>query len=422
MDSFWSKVIPIIIIFFLGYFLKKIKLFCSNTADTLLKIVFYVTLPALTFLSGSTAELSLKFFYLPIIAIAVVLIIFSVSFPISKKFNLPKATQGTFIVGTLLMNTGFTLPFVLAAYGNQGLAIYTIFDFGNTLMIFTFAYYFAIKFGKNEHRKIPIKKFLLLPPIWGLFFGIIFNLLKFELHPTALNFMEIVGKPTIFLVILSLGIYFSPKITNLGKMLTVFSIRIGLGMSLGLLAVNLLNIEGIMRTLIVVFCGAPVGYNTLVFASLEEMDKEFAASLVSISLLLGIIYVPLLIYFLWFQIDVEKKPLSKPKAYKSPLSKGRFIIEKKSFPLYLSSNPRIRLWILSVQLHYSQVVSVLSQYIFSELPLIASQVKTTVKRAMRINCIEMKSLFLWFVSFGDTKEMNIEYIPLLAIFFYAISF
>ncbi|MBT5420802.1 MAG: hypothetical protein HOK80_07910, partial [Candidatus Cloacimonetes bacterium] len=55
MEGFWSKVIPIIIIFFLGYFLKKIKLFGSSTADTLLKIVFYVTLPALTFFSGSTA-------------------------------------------------------------------------------------------------------------------------------------------------------------------------------------------------------------------------------------------------------------------------------------------------------------------------------------------------------------------------------
>ncbi|MBT3755656.1 MAG: AEC family transporter [Candidatus Cloacimonetes bacterium] len=298
MEGFWSKVIPIIIIFFLGYFLKKIKLFGSSTADTLLKIVFYVTLPALTFFSGSTAILTLKFFYLPIIAIAVVLIIFSVSFPLSKKFNLPKATQGTFIVGTLIMNTGFTLPFVLAAYGNQGLAIYTIFDFGNTLMIFTFAYYFAIKYGNKENSKIQIKKFLLLPPIWGLILGITYNLLKFELHSTAINFLEIVGKPTIFLVILSLGIYFSPKVTNLGKMLTVFSLRIGLGMALGLLAVYLFNIEGIMRTLVVLFCGAPVGYNTLIFASLEELDKEFAASLVSISLLLGIIYVPILIYFL----------------------------------------------------------------------------------------------------------------------------
>jgi len=298
MNDFWSKIVPIIIIFFLGYSLKKIKLFNKSTADTLLRLVFYVTLPALTFLSGSTSEFSLKFFFLPLIAIAVFLIVFSVSYPLSKRMNMPKATHGSFLVGSLIMNTGFTLPFVLAAHGSKGLAIYTIFDFGNTLMIFTFAYYFAIKFGNNVKSKIPIKKFLLLPPIWGLILGFIFNLLNLNLNATTLNLLEIVGKPTIFLIIFSLGIYFSPRITNLGKMFTVFALRIGLGMLLGVAAVNLLNITGIMRNLIVIFCGAPVGYNTLIFASLEGLDKEFAASLVSISLLLGIIYVPLLLFWL----------------------------------------------------------------------------------------------------------------------------
>lgn len=298
MNDFWSKVIPIIIIFFLGYLLKRIKLFNKSTADTLLRLVFYVTLPALTFLSGSSAELTLKFFYLPIIAITVFLIIFAVSYPLSCKLKMPKATHGSFLVGSLIMNTGFTLPFVLAAHGNEGLTIYTIFDFGNTLMIFTFAYYLAIKFGDNVKANIPVKKFLLLPPIWGLLLGIVSNLLKINLNATTLNLLEIVGKPTIFLVIFSLGIYFSPRVSNLGRMFIVFSLRIGLGMLLGFAAVNLLNITGIMRTLIVIFCGAPVGYNTLVFASLEGLDKEFAASLVSISLLLDIIYVPLLLFWL----------------------------------------------------------------------------------------------------------------------------
>jgi len=49
-------------------------------------------------------------------------------------------------------------------------------------MIFTFAYYFAIKYGNKGNSKIQIKKFLLLPPIWGLILGITYNLLKFELH------------------------------------------------------------------------------------------------------------------------------------------------------------------------------------------------------------------------------------------------
>ena len=320
------------------------------------------------------------------------------------------------------MNTGFSLPFIFSAFGEKGVATVAIFDFGNALLVLTFGYYIAMKYGKAENTKINYQKLFFLPPIWGLIFGLLFNLIKIPVPTIANNFLNQIGMLTIPLIMLSIGIYFSPRIRNLSRLLLVLFLRTGIGLILGFVLATVFNLQGTVRTIVTICCGAPVGYNTLVFASLEEMDKEFAASLVSISLLLGIIYVPLLIYFLWFQIDVEKKPLSKPKAYKSPLSKGSVIIEKKSFPLYLSSNPRIRLWILSVQLHYSQVVSVLSQYIFSELPLIASQVKTTVKRAMRINCIEMKSLFLWFVSFGDTKEMNIEYIPLLAIFFYAISF
>jgi len=163
MDGFWNKVISIIIVFFLGFILKKIKLFSSGTADTLLKLSFYVTLPSLTFLSGATAELNLKFIFLPLIAILTMLLISLISAPIAGLFKMPRATHGSFFVGTLIMNTGFTLPFVIAAFGNQGLAIYTIFDFGNSLMIFTFAYYFAIKYGNNSKSKVPIKKFLLIP-------------------------------------------------------------------------------------------------------------------------------------------------------------------------------------------------------------------------------------------------------------------
>jgi len=96
MEGFWSKVIPIIIVFFLGFTLKKIKLFSSDTADTLLKLSFYVTLPSLTFLSGATAELNLKFIFLPVIAILTMLLISLISVPIANLFKMPRATHGSF--------------------------------------------------------------------------------------------------------------------------------------------------------------------------------------------------------------------------------------------------------------------------------------------------------------------------------------
>jgi len=298
MEAFISKILPIIMIFFLGYGLKKIKIFNIEYGDKLLLVNFYVTLPALTFLSVSRAVLDPRYLYLPLIAIATVFISYIPARIMGKIIPMSRKTLGTFFIGIMIMNTGFTMPFVVAAFGETGLAIYTFFDFGNTLLIFTFIYYHAVRYGNHPDHKIQLKKFLLLPPMWGFVGGLIVNLTGIQLPAVAVNFLDVVGKPTIFLMMLSLGIYFTPKVNNLGRVFVVLFIRIGLGLALGVMFSSLFHLTGTIRTLVIIFCGAPVGYNTLVFSTLENLDKEFAASIVSISLLLGIIYVPVLLVIL----------------------------------------------------------------------------------------------------------------------------
>jgi len=49
----------------------------------------------------------------------------------------------------------------------------------------------------------------------------------------------------------------------------------------------------------VVVCSAlPIGFNTLIFANLENMDREFAATEVSISILIALFLIPYLIWLL----------------------------------------------------------------------------------------------------------------------------
>ncbi len=298
MTAFLSKILPIIMIFFLGYGLKKIKIFTIEYGDKLLLVNFYVTLPALTFLSVSRSVLDPRYLYLPLIAIATVFISYIPARIFGKVVPMSRKTLGTFFIGIMIMNTGFTMPFVVAAFGGEGLAIYTFFDFGNTLLIFTFIYYQAVRYGNHPDHKIKFRKFLLLPPMWGFVAGLIVNFSGLQLPETLLNFFDLIGKPTVFLMMLSLGIYFTPKINNLGRVALVLAIRIGLGLAVGVLFTSLFHLDGMLRTLVIIFCGAPVGYNTLVFSSLENLDKEFAASIVSISLLLGIIYIPVLLIIL----------------------------------------------------------------------------------------------------------------------------
>ena len=196
------------------------------------------------------------------------------------------------------MNTAFVFPFVLSAFGEEGFAFATIFQFVTGLSIFTFIYYIAMRYSPKANNGINIRKFFLLPPIWALISGIILNLTGTKLPGIMENFFELLGLPTIPLVMLSLGVYFKPKAKNVTRLILVFLLRILGGFIISLALTSLLNIQGMVRAVIILCSSAPVGYNTLVFSMMEDLDKEFAANLVSISLILGMIYIPILVYFL----------------------------------------------------------------------------------------------------------------------------
>ncbi|MFC2100613.1 AEC family transporter [Bacteroidota bacterium] len=294
-----AEIIPVIIIALLGYFFKRIGIFKNEHGDLFLKIVFYISLPALILLSITRIELDIQFIFLPLISALVILITLIISFTTSRFLKLEKQTLGVFLTGTLILNIGFVLPFVIAAYGDEGLARLALFDLSNAILVFTLVYYIASKHGSNSHgRKTLIMKFILTPPIWALFISLLMNLMQWELPGIVIRLFDQLGQLTIPLMLLSLGIFFNPKIVKAIPLSMVIFIRMGIGFVLGYFFAEIFNLEGLERTIVIIGSAAPVGYNNLTFASLENLDKEFAASLVSIAMLIGIIMVPLLILFL----------------------------------------------------------------------------------------------------------------------------
>ncbi len=297
MTAFFLKVIPIILAFFLGVFIKHLKLMQKEDAGIILKLVLTATLPALSLLSILKVQLNFDLIYLPFTAQAVVFMIYGISFWVGKRLKLPQATFGSFIVGCMIMNTGFSLPFFMAAFGTEGFARASLFDIGNSFLIFTFVYFNAIKYGDNGHQdKIDWVKFLKLPPLWGLLIGFVIRIFNWQVPEIGLNFLNLVGLPTIPLIMIALGLIFELKLRRIGSVMTAIFIRMGIGLLLGWLLTLLLGLEGMTRTIIIASAGTPIGFNTLIFANLENMDKEFAASMVSISILIALGYLPLVIW------------------------------------------------------------------------------------------------------------------------------
>ncbi len=296
MNEIVGKMIPVILVFFVGCLLRKFKLAGRGEGDFLLRLVFHVSLPALILIAVSRINLSWNLIHLPFIACGIILTTYVAAVFAGKLLKLENPTLGVFMVGSLIMNTGFALPFIIAAYGSEGVAKLAIFDFGNGFITFTFIYYLAVKYGSVEEKvKIPWKKILVNPPLWALTTALILNLKRVVMDGILSAFLETLGDLTIPLVMIALGLYFTPKLVKFKALSTALFLRMGLGFILGLAAVKLFSLEGVSKAIVLVSTASPVGYNTITFSSLEKLDTEFAASLVSMGILLGLLIIPMLL-------------------------------------------------------------------------------------------------------------------------------
>ena len=295
MIDTYLELSPIILTFILGVILRRTGVVRKDDGGLLLKLVFYIALPALILLSIPEIEVSADLFVLPVGAVIIIFTTFAASSFVIRRFSHERETIGTAVVGSIIMNTNFLYPFVLILYGAAGFARIVVFDFGNSLLVLTFCYYVACRYGTAAADSTSaFKRLAASPPLWALVAGLTMNATGTGLHPHISHFLTAIGNLVIPLVMLALGIYFSPRLVKWRLLLTVLLIRSGGGLVLALALAALFDLEGLTRSVLIICGAAPVGYNTLVFSSLAKLDVEFAASLLSTSIFLALLYVPAL--------------------------------------------------------------------------------------------------------------------------------
>lgn len=298
MESLAYKLLPVIIIFALGFLLKILNVLKTEHGDVFMKVVFYLSLPSLVILSLTRIELTRELAWLPLISFSVIMIMWLASYFSGKILKLERSSHGVLLVGTMIMNIGFALPFVIAAYGDEGLAILSIFDFSNAVLAFTLVYYLACRYGEHgDSPKLLIKKFIISPPVWALIAGILLNVSGTAIPAVPANLLQILGDLTIPLIMLTLGIFFNVRLIKPIPVFVGIFIRMGLGLFVGIVFCYLLDLDGLIRVIVLIGSSAPIGFNSIIFASMEKLDKEYAASMVSFGIICGIILIPLLIYF-----------------------------------------------------------------------------------------------------------------------------
>jgi malate permease and related proteins len=296
MATLLLQLLPIFVYFGLGMLLKKAKLGDKSHGDFLLRFVFFVTLPLLILTTVPRIELTVARALLPLVNIAVNILCMACMYLLARRQQLSHRQLGTALVNAAIHNNSFMFPFILAVFGQAGFADAILLDLGNALWMATVVYLLAFYYGGEPHdRWTMLKRILQSPLIWSLIISLILSLTKGSLPNPLLSLINPLAQMTAPLILVALGLYFSLRLTNLAVALQIVGVRMGVGLLAGLLLATMLGLEGDSYAVVVACSAAPIGFNALTYSSLAKLDTELSASAVSLSILGGLLGIPLLL-------------------------------------------------------------------------------------------------------------------------------
>ena len=217
--------------------------------------------------------------------------------------SLKRASLGSFILATILGNTGFvglTLTQVLTSPENNDWAV--LFSVTNNVVgTYGIAVLIASYFGQREtenHWWIQLRDIATVPSLWTFFIGL--NTQFIELPAMIESGLEqavwVVIAFALLLVGLRLGTIKEYKnldialIASIVKVLVV-PLLVGLG-------ATFFGIIGEQRLILVLMSGTPTGLSVLILAEVYDLDRNLLASSIALSFI-GL-FLALPVWLIWF--------------------------------------------------------------------------------------------------------------------------
>ncbi|MBT5484671.1 MAG: hypothetical protein HOH14_03950 [Gammaproteobacteria bacterium] len=298
MIEIFFQLSPIFLYFGLGIVLKAIGVADKSHGEFMLRLVLMVTLPLLIISTLSVTEMTLNKAILPLANIAVSFACMLVTLILIKFFSIERRQAGTMLISTMILNNTYMFPFILVVYGNEAFADAILFDFGNALLLSTYVYALAFKYGGEENSNMAMLiKMSKSPMVWAVFISLALAIIGIRIPQPVFEVINPLAQMTAPLILITLGIYFTLNIKEVKLVAMTVFVRMGMGLLFGIAIANYLGLSGTTSIVVALCAGAPVGFNALTFSSIAKLDTELSSSAVSVSILAGLFYFPLLMLY-----------------------------------------------------------------------------------------------------------------------------
>jgi hypothetical protein len=298
---------------FLGYWLSYKKWFSNRTADVFSKLVLNFSLPFSMFLN-ITANFSrdefLSLFSGMVIPLLSMLVTLLFTFLYRKIFRITETRQGTFSTMVTCSNTIFIgLPINLAIFGEISIPFVLLYYIINTTIFWTIGIYLIATDSPqieeariSFHPLVALKK-IFSPALIGFIIGLIWMLLSLRVPVIVNSFGTYLADLTTPLSMLSIGImvYFN-GVKNLKMNKDILGVLIGRFIVSPLIVWLIgqwITVPTLMLQVFIIQSAMPVQNSVPILARNYHADEEFAASSMGYSVLLYMLYIPILLKLIY---------------------------------------------------------------------------------------------------------------------------
>lgn len=291
-----ENVILNIFIILIGYLIKKLKFFPPQTGSVLSKFVMYITLPATILRVFLSSVLNKELFVLPFASFFLGIFVFLIGFLFLKKINFDKRLKWTLLISICGYNVGlFSYPFIKVLYGDEGVLYMAMFDIGNSFIVFGLSYALALMSEDGAgFRSLPIivKKVISFFPLDVYIISLFINILGMKIPYLIINLISQLSLPNSTLALFTIGYFleFELSMEEVKALIYGLFLRFFPGIVLTLFLFLFLS-DSLMIRIISIGSLLPAPLVVVIYSNEKGLNVKFASFYVSISVLIGIIFL-----------------------------------------------------------------------------------------------------------------------------------
>lgn len=294
-DQFLLSMVIII----LGYVLRKINLIKEQDGESLSRIIFNISLPALIITTFNT--ITIDFSLILITIIGIVYGVFMALLGVIVFKNEDRATRGMLSMLVPSFNIGlFAYPIVEAIWGQEGIKYFGMFDVGNSLVIFGVSYIIAGYFssdGSDLKFTSVFSKLLKSVPLLSYIIAFCFAALGVHFPGIVIDCTQILARANMPLSLLLLGVYlnFSLESNYLRNMAKVLALRYLVGLAVGTTFFFLMPFDRMFKYTMLIGFLLPMPTAVIQYAIEFDYDQKFVGTVTNITILLSFFLIWIII-------------------------------------------------------------------------------------------------------------------------------